>query len=245
MSKKTLFFFFICYGIVNQSISVKAEVKKCNNHHFYSFDIKNTIKFDSLIYDVGILFNKQELIKTYRFRNTGSTPILICSCQSSSGCLLAAWPSQPILPGQTGEIQAIYNAVGNIGTFYKNIFVRFDNGQEFILEIKGEVKEVPATIVFKQTELPLKSIRPDGKLTAVFEFKNQSNSNISILQIAQNDSFIETVYTKGMITTDSTGEIKIEMNDGWYEGYYSGMCRVIFSDGIQNFDFILKFYYPF
>jgi len=59
----------------------------------------------------------------YRFRNSGSKPLVIEKVQPSCGCTVADYPKQPIAPGQEGEISAEFDTKGKEGMQKKNITV--------------------------------------------------------------------------------------------------------------------------
>jgi len=59
----------------------------------------------------------------YRFKNSGSKPLVIEKVQPSCGCTVADYPKQPIAPGQEGVISAEFDTKGKDGMQKKNITV--------------------------------------------------------------------------------------------------------------------------
>jgi uncharacterized protein DUF1573 len=78
---------------------------------------------DSASRDYGKITEGQMLDVTYRFRNTGSTPLVIGRVQPSCGCTVAEQPKAPIAPGGEGEIRATFNSQGRTGVNHKTLFV--------------------------------------------------------------------------------------------------------------------------
>ena len=77
----------------------------------------------------------------YRFKNTGSKPLIIIKATASCGCTIADKPEQPILPGDTGLIKVIFNSAGKRGSNHKTITVESNAYPSFPpLILKGEVK---------------------------------------------------------------------------------------------------------
>jgi hypothetical protein len=60
---------------------------------------------------------------TYRFKNTGSKPLVIKDVSAGCGCTIPEKPQEPILPGKQGVIKAKFNSTGRQGTQQKNITV--------------------------------------------------------------------------------------------------------------------------
>lgn len=46
---------------------------------------------------------------TYRFTNTGKVALVISDARSTCGCTVPTWPTAPIEPGASGEIQVEFN----------------------------------------------------------------------------------------------------------------------------------------
>ena len=57
---------------------------------------------------------------TFRFTNTGQTPLLLRDVRPSCGCTGAEWEKRPVAPGQTGEIKITFDP-NSLGHFLKNI----------------------------------------------------------------------------------------------------------------------------
>ena len=65
-----------------------------------------------------------EVVKiSYRFRNSGSKPLVIGRVQPGCGCTVADYPKTPIAPGAEGEIKAEFNSQGREGVQNKSISV--------------------------------------------------------------------------------------------------------------------------
>lgn len=76
---------------------------------------------------------------TFKFTNTGNSPIVIAEVKVSCGCTTPSYSKEPIMPGKTGFVKAQFNAA-NDGTFTKSITV-ISNATEpqKMLYIKGMV----------------------------------------------------------------------------------------------------------
>lgn len=79
--------------------------------------------------------------RIFEFTNTGDSPLIIINVQSTCGCTVPSKPTDPIMPGKTGEIKVKYNM--NPGPIRKTISVESNavNVEEgrIALKIKGEV----------------------------------------------------------------------------------------------------------
>lgn len=78
---------------------------------------------DSSYRDFGKITEGQKLDVSFRFRNTGNTPLVIARVQPSCGCTIAEQPKAPIAPGAEGQIRATFNSEGRPGVNHKTLFV--------------------------------------------------------------------------------------------------------------------------
>ena len=76
----------------------------------------------------------------YRFKNTGTNPLVITEAQASCGCTVPEKPEHPIAPGETGIIKVKFNSDHRPGEAHKTITVTSNARPEFpILILKGTV----------------------------------------------------------------------------------------------------------
>ena len=61
---------------------------------------------------------------TFKFTNTGKTPLLIADATASCGCTTPSWTKGPIAPGGTGELQVQFDSRGKQGLISKQVSVR-------------------------------------------------------------------------------------------------------------------------
>lgn len=104
-----------------------------------------TIVFDKESIDYGVIQQNADPIRIFKFKNTGTEPLIIKNAQGSCGCTVPTYPTEPILPGATGEIKVKYDT-SRIGKFSKRVTLTTNATPEtVVLSISGEVlkKETP------------------------------------------------------------------------------------------------------
>lgn len=92
--------------------------------------------------DYGNVYKDEDSgVRVFEFTNTGDAPLIITNVQSTCGCTVPSKPTDPIMPGKTGEISVKYNM--NPGPIRKTITVESNatnvEGGRIALKIKGEV----------------------------------------------------------------------------------------------------------
>lgn len=59
----------------------------------------------------------------YRFENVGADPVKVTRLVTTCSCATATVSAREIMPGQTGEIEVVYNPEGHPGHFERKVFV--------------------------------------------------------------------------------------------------------------------------
>lgn len=67
------------------------------------------IRFDEELHDFGNINRKGgDLRWTFEYTNDGEEPLVIIRCMTTCTCLKFDYPRRPIAPGETGQINIIY-----------------------------------------------------------------------------------------------------------------------------------------
>jgi hypothetical protein len=95
--------------------------------------------FESLTVDYGVIDRNSEPLRVAKFTNTGTEPLIIKNARGSCGCTVPEWPKEPIMPGETAQIEIRYST-NRIGKFNKKVTLTTNVvGDPIVLTVKGEV----------------------------------------------------------------------------------------------------------
>jgi len=93
-------------------------------------------------YDFGKIKQGEKVSYAFRFKNTGSTPLLISSASASCGCTVPSYPEEPIQPGQESKIDVVFNSEGKMGMQTKTITIVANTiPNTKVLYLRGEITE--------------------------------------------------------------------------------------------------------
>ncbi|MDR6783111.1 hypothetical protein ABIE26_000401 [Pedobacter africanus] len=100
------------------------------------------ISFEKENYDFGKINQGEKVAYSYKFKNSGKSPLIILNATATCGCTVPEVPKEPIKPGAEGEIKVVFDSNGKSGMQDKVITVT-SNAQPHIasLHLTGEVKE--------------------------------------------------------------------------------------------------------
>lgn len=82
-----------------------------------------TIQWLDSTLDKGTINEGDKIEVAYRFKNTGSKPLIIKDVRPSCGCTVAEKPEAPIAPGGEGVIKGVFNSANKPGPNHKTITV--------------------------------------------------------------------------------------------------------------------------
>ena len=104
------------------------------------------ITFEEVKYDFGSVVSGGTVDHTFKFKNTGTAPLIISNIGVSCGCTTPEWTKAPLLPGKTGTIVAHFNSTGKMGMQNKVLTIESNAAAgSTTVSLVGEVKEASAT----------------------------------------------------------------------------------------------------
>ncbi|MBX3239582.1 MAG: DUF1573 domain-containing protein [Chitinophagaceae bacterium] len=85
--------------------------------------VLTSVQWIDSIVNKGNVSEGEQLEIAFRFKNTGSNPLVIKDVRPSCGCTLAEKPEAPVAPGKEGIIKTKFDTKGRIGNNHKTIVV--------------------------------------------------------------------------------------------------------------------------
>jgi len=101
-----------------------------------------TVQIIDSAYNFGKVTEGEIVEYNYRFKNTGTKPLVVTNASASCGCTVPEKPEAPIKPGETGFIKVKFNSEHRVGTAHKTITISSNAEPAFPeLLLTGEVTE--------------------------------------------------------------------------------------------------------
>ena len=97
------------------------------------------MELESTVVDYGTIAQNSEPLRKVSFTNTGREPLVISNARGSCGCTVPTWPKEPIMPGESADIEVRY-ATNRVGPFNKKITLTTNEGGEpKVIKVTGTV----------------------------------------------------------------------------------------------------------
>ncbi len=99
-----------------------------------------TVQIIDSVFNFGKIAEGEVVEFSFRFKNTGTTPLIVNDAKASCGCTVPEKPEAPIMPGETGFIKVKFNSEGRPGNTHKSVSVSSNASPVFPeLVLTGEV----------------------------------------------------------------------------------------------------------
>jgi len=99
------------------------------------------IEFDKISFDYGTLTVGDVKTGVFTYTNVGNKPLVLFDVIVSCDCTEVEWKKEPVMPGKTGTIKAVYTAK-TPGIIAKQITVQSNAQTDRIkLQLKGNVSD--------------------------------------------------------------------------------------------------------
>ncbi len=103
---------------------------------------KPVMVFEDTLHNFGLMHEGEVSGYEFAFSNTGKTPLVISSASASCGCTVAAYPHDPILPGQSATMKVTFNSAGKKGHQEKAVTIQANTVRNIhMLYIQADIEE--------------------------------------------------------------------------------------------------------
>lgn len=142
LSILSILFFLLSCETNDDNISTKiisSTISSSNTNEEQKAEI--TFSEEAKEFNFGEIVEGEKVYHTFEFTNTSSVPLIISGAEGSCGCTVPeSYTKSPILPGNKGTIDVVFDSEGRPGTLTKSIRI-FSNTypSETLVYLKGVV----------------------------------------------------------------------------------------------------------
>ena len=139
-----VFISFVCIAC-NDNAASKIDVSKQEKRTSVSLDqvdkpTNPKMDFEATEWDFGEIDQGDAVEYAFKFKNSGTDPLIITNAKGSCGCTVPEWPREPVAPGETGVIDVKFNSKGKKGKQNKRVTLTTNMvPSQQVLIVKGQV----------------------------------------------------------------------------------------------------------
>lgn len=139
--KKIILFLLVTATILSCDVRRKDKIADdASTQKALALKDSTTVQIIDSAYNFGKVTDGEKVEYSYRFKNTGSKPLVIVDASASCGCTVPQKPEKPIMPGEIGFIKIVFDSKGRVGSAHKTITVISNANPEFLpLILTGDV----------------------------------------------------------------------------------------------------------
>lgn len=98
------------------------------------------MSFASTEYDFGTIKEGEVVEHTFKFTNTGKSPLVIESASASCGCTAPDWTKTPVAPGEEGQVKVRFDSRNKPGQQSPTVTIRANTEPNIVrVFMKGNV----------------------------------------------------------------------------------------------------------
>ena len=164
----------------------------------FAQDTKTTLEVDKRFHDFGKIKEDGGKVRAvFTIKNTGTNDLIIQNAEPSCGCTVGEWTKEPIAPGKTGTVTAVFDPKNLIGIIDKTIgvYTNAKFAKIVVLELRGEVVPRDRTmddifpyrvgnLMFDKEQLEFGDVPNDRKDSAFIVIYNDGQYPIKINSIS-------------------------------------------------------------
>ena len=194
-----------------------------------------SVEFDRTVWDFGdVLLSDGALECQFRMKNIGNKPVVIYNVTTTCGCTDVTWSREPVRPGKTATISAIYTNDEGPYPFDKALTAHISGvSRPVILRIRGvsHQKEEPLEVRFpvhygklglKSTELKCGNLEMGGHKSEEAQIANIGSSPMSVSFTGVSEGLsLEAVPNPVPAGSTATLHFRVDAVDGiWGKNHY-------------------------
>ena len=98
------------------------------------------ISFENTEYDFGKIAEGEKVGCIFKYENKGQGNLIIQKATGSCGCTVPRWSTEPVAPGESGQLEVIFDSSGRRGKQNKSVTVTSNSMNKVtILKITADI----------------------------------------------------------------------------------------------------------
>ncbi len=168
------------------------------------------LQAETALFNFGRVAEGSKTEHTFRFQNTGDTPLIISKVRSSCGCTAALLSAKELAPGEWGELKTTFNSKGFQGSVTKTIVVYSNDPdqQKARFRLQGEVQK---ELLVSPRRLQFSAIKDKAPFAATINLRNDGTSNIFLSDLKTTSEELQAELSSSQLAPGESVQIAIRL----------------------------------
>jgi len=186
---------------------------------------KPKIQFQENFFDFGKIEQQKTVSHIFKFKNTGTSDLIIDNLKSTCGCTAALVTSKVIPPGASGEIKVTFSSKNFQGEVKRSVYVFSNDPQnsKYTLNIKAYVR---AFLEAKPKYIDFGNFKKGESVSKSLVVKNLTNEPITIKDIRSDLKEIKIANFEKEINPNEETVINLTLNLSQPPGNFFGNIEI-------------------
>jgi hypothetical protein len=186
------------------------------------------LAFGLTTHDFGEIEEGVEARHTFVFENEGDRPLTLRAVRPSCGCTTPSFTTEPVGPGERGQIVVAYDSEGRPGPFRRSIRVTADAGGDAVEEtlyITGTVQQealaagVPqGNVLFDTDAHDVGTVAADREVSRVFKMQHTGRRPIRVTGVKSFPEGLHVVAPTAPVFAGDLVDIRVTVPAGAADG---------------------------
>jgi uncharacterized cupredoxin-like copper-binding protein len=171
-------------------------------------------------HNFGTITQGEKVTHVFILTNNGGDLLVIENVQASCGCTAATPEKNELAPGESTNLEVIFNSTGRNGAQKKNITIKSndeENPQTKLVitatVIKSDIPEAKVpSLYFPETKHDFGTVKEGNTVEYTFKFHNKGKSTLKIKDVRTSCGCTAALVSSEKLEPGTEGTIKVELD---------------------------------
>jgi hypothetical protein len=179
------------------------------------------LQAEAPLFNFGKVAEGSKTEHTFRFQNTGDTPLIISKVRSSCGCTAALLSAEKLAPGEWGELKTTFNSKGFQGAVTKTVYVYSNDPdqQKALFRLQGNVQK---ELLVTPRRLQFSAGKDKAPFTATINLRNDGTTQLFLSDLKTTSKELQADLSSSQLSPGESVQIAIRLDPNRDKNRFAG-----------------------
>lgn len=158
---------------------------------------------------------------TFRFQNTGDSPLIISKVRSSCGCTAALLSAKKLAPGEWGDLKTTFNSKGFQGAVTKTVYVYSNDPDQPQTKFRLQ-GEVIRELMITPRRLKFSAGKDKAPFTATINLRNDGSTQLFLSNLKTTSNELQADLSSSKLAPGESVQIAIRLAPNTGKNRFAG-----------------------